>query len=74
MKLSFISYFFMNFKKFVKDVQKIQIHLKPLDIFIYSYEIGDFDKLGIVFLKYNICICGIYICKSHFPITCVKRK
>ena len=39
----------MDFEKFVKNVKKIQINPKPLDVLIYPCENGDFDKHGNVF-------------------------
>ena len=31
-------------------------------------------KHGVLLLVYNICIYKYYICKTHFPVICVKGK
>lgn len=47
----------------MKDVQKVKIHLKPLDILIYLCENDNFDKLEIMLRirMYNIYIKPIFL-------------
>lgn len=63
-----------------KNVQKIQTHLKMLDILIYWWCKNDnFDKNGNALHTCkiwicNICIWIVSICKTHFHIPWVKNK
>ena len=44
-------------------------------MYSFTYVKNDnFDKYGNIFHMYNICICGIYMYKTHFPITGRKKE
>ena len=57
----------MYLEKFVKKSKKIQIHLKLLDVLIYSFENGEFDKHGNVFhmVMYFTYVALTYVKFAH---------
>lgn len=56
---NFLSQFFMDFRKIMKNVLKI--HLKPWDMLIYLCENDNFDKHDNVFRMCNIYIKPIFL-------------
>lgn len=49
---NFISLSLLDFKKFMKKIQKIKIHLKELDVLVYYSEDGDINKYNNVTFIY----------------------
>ena len=67
--IKFLVLILHGFWEIFEKVKKIQIHLEPLDVLIYSCGNRDFDKIGMCFT----CVSFAYVKDSHVIYICENK-